>query len=91
MVTDLNKHHKTCWLAELGDILHHLQPVGGGGRDGGLAVQGHRLQTAGGVDGSLGAEVFPEINYQVSRWLQPDVDLFQNCQELSQLQFVCGF
>ena len=53
LVADLNKHDEAGGLAQLRDVLHHLQPGGGGGRDGGLAVQGHRLQSAGGVNGGL--------------------------------------
>ena len=53
LLTDLNEHHEAGGLAQLRDVLHHLQPGGGGGRDGGLAVQGRRLQPAGGVDGRL--------------------------------------
>ena len=92
LAADLNEHQEAGGLAELRDVLHHLQPGGGGGRDGGLPVQGdRRLQSAGGVDGRLQAEVFPEINDHVQRGLHPGVDLLQNCQKLSQLQFVCGF
>ena len=88
LVTDLNEHHEAGRLAEVGDVLHHLQPGGGGGRDGGMPLQGHRLESASGVDDRLRAEVFPKINDHVQRGLHPGVDLLQNCQKLAQLQFV---
>ena len=90
LLTDLNEHHEAGRLADVGDVLHHLQPGGGGGRDGGLALQGHRLQSAGAVDDGLRAEVVPEGDYHVQRGVHPGDDLFQNCQELSHFQFVRG-
>ena len=65
LLTDLNEHHEAGRLADVGDVFHHLQPGGGGGRDGGLTLQGHRLQSAGAVDDGLRAEVVPEGHYEV--------------------------